>query len=377
MKQDGFRLESMDEFARYATSLGNADPNRRYSSISWFTDGSYTKKDDKCGWAASGVVCDEFLSGEANAEGYGLLGYVRSPITDAGSFGASKLSAALAETAAITAALLQVIKLLPDDAYLHFDALSIGRAIEGVYKAQDDLKEAITAAAGLRCIAEQVTRLHFIHVKAHDSSPWNECADAHAGEASEDLDGAVRKLLPVNWYVYDAPLPNWAWIYQSSSRYLSGLGLPYFDGAKFSCTTFTGTPPSGECLSVTEQQPLEPDEFARVDLKMCSFNVNAGLDVEASGNKARGKDEIVRDQLHELDVHAVGIQEGNAGQAQTLVTRNYTRLLAGPKGKSKRGDVEFWFNTEIGWGTQGKGCLGCPTRISLCCWLGSGTCLWR
>ena len=37
-----------------------------------------------------------------------------------------------------------------------------------------------------------------------------------------------------------------------------------------------------------------------------------------------------------------------------MVTRNYTRLLAGPKGKSKRGDVEFWFNTEIGWGTQGS-----------------------
>ena len=61
LKQSEFSLESMNEFACYATTLGNADPDRWYNSISWFTDGSYTKKDDKCGWAAIGVVCDELL----------------------------------------------------------------------------------------------------------------------------------------------------------------------------------------------------------------------------------------------------------------------------------------------------------------------------
>ena len=34
LKQDGFCIESMDESALYAVSLGNADPNRRYNSIS-------------------------------------------------------------------------------------------------------------------------------------------------------------------------------------------------------------------------------------------------------------------------------------------------------------------------------------------------------
>jgi|ETNmetMinimDraft_14_1059893.scaffolds.fasta_scaffold326744_1 hypothetical protein len=45
----------------------------------------------------------------------------------------------------------------------------------------------------------------------------------------------------------------------------------------------------------------------------------------------------------------VGIQEGQAGKADTLESSNYIRIVAGPIDQQARGDAELWLSKALPW----------------------------
>ena len=344
LQHENFYLEHMTEFAKFAISLGAADFDKQHSSWPVFTDGSYKHLEkenrDICGWACVIVVENPSNATMLKPSGYLALAFARYPILDADKHCADKVSSGLAETVAIINTLLVIMQRKPLKAAIRFDALPIGRAVEGLYAPTAGLKGVIGLAIGLRQIAEQQTQLAFVHVNSHDCSPWNDAVDAHAKEACDGELDCAPTTLPSYRYGQSSIFSDWAWLHCSTPQDLFALGLPPMLDHWLQCTPFIATPLNASCLGVTPVEVVDGDE-ALLTLKMATANINAAVDDKAVRG-VLGRDEFLKHQFHDFGLHVIGVQEANGRKAQTISSGNYVRLVVGPKDKAKVGDIDFW-----------------------------------
>ena len=352
---EGLYNDDMTESAKFAVSLGMANSTSCYSKWSFFTDGSYKhyKKDDKTVsvWAFVIVVEDATNASTLNPSGYSALAHARGPLSDDHRYSRGKQSSGLAEIVAIINALLVIVCHQPAHATIHFDALPIGRAVEGQSAPTQGIEEMVALAVGLRQIADLRTTMAFIHVNSHDGSPWNDVADALAKEACEgDVDCAPSPL-PECWIGQDSVYANWAWVYSAAPVDLFNMGMPPFEQGQFQCTPFNATTLDAGCLGITPE-PEPSEHMALLSLKFGSSNLNVAVD-DKTVRGVHGRDEFIRQQFHDAGLHVVGVQEGNGRKKQTLSSTNYVRLVAGPVAPSKVGDVEFWYSKALSWGKVG------------------------
>ena len=194
--------------------------------------------------------------------------------------------------------------------------------------------------------------MHFVHIKAHDASYWNDAADATAKAAAIGvIDSCLPLLLGREWFKSGSALVEWLWCAVATPEYRISFGLPGDPAAII-------TLPQQRSLSVDELAAVicKPDlpvanPLAMLGIRLATLNARKKLDdvPRARQKPTSGFLPYLRGQVQDRRIHILGIQEAHSSEQGLFASGTHIRACSGPHGDAKTGDVEIWFSTDKPW----------------------------
>ncbi len=313
-----------------------------------YTDGSckYLPDDFKSAWAI--VVVGELPSGD-----FCLLGVLGGPtVTDSGSsayIGADAQSAADSEASAIVAALRFACQHYCTSAKLYYDALIIGRSIQGV--------GSWTSCARLKNLGRAIaltlqTRasLAWTHVKAHEGDPWNELADAAAKHVNTGATvGHPLPPLHCSW-LSSSDILSFGWLAVLPPTEREAHGYPRIEDGHVLFDVPASSPDFDRIFLSMDHSPSDEVQDVSCVWTFASCNVRTTNDSKTFVGKCRA----IRDQFEAKRFLAIGIQEGRSPAPNLVASANYFRIIPEFQSWQLKSDVELWLARSLPWGYIGN-----------------------
>ena len=269
-------------------------------------------------------------------------------------------SAPRSEASAILVALQWAIQLAAQHGFrfipihFYFDNLYAGRAAQGRCSAV--LNEDLTIVArSLTMWLEQIhgAAVRWEHVKGHSNHPWNDLADAIAGNAiaTSQVTFDIAQLL--HMCTFDASDTNtiqWLWLYERSIR--GEYDAPPLCGLswRLNCAAPLAQVPQGHdhpfVLRRAHRQTAKA-ATGPITLRCATANVMTLYPEQRHSSSHFGaRAEYLAKQFHEQGIHCVGIQESRS-QRQGHDLFGAFHVLSSAATARGTGGVQFWFTRQL------------------------------
>ena len=283
---------------------------------------------------------------------------VRNSMEDEKYIGAEKQSSEEAEASGMVWAHLWLLQdQCPCNATIHYDALTVGNALQGIWNTRPGwpLGQRLRDVALLAKAAKRISTISYEHCKAHTGQPCNEIVDGLAKSLATDQGGQEvwNKAEQVSdLFVSEAEKLQWAWWHL---EVLFNPGLPKWDNGAINIEGPKYSAEGG--VESIENRNQKPNQVIDYNLKVASYNV---MTLHSSDDDGRiqsesGRSAFLRTQLAYLGINVIGIQESRAPRDIILSTPDYIRVVAGGSGGiGNHHGCELWLSTVQPLGYSGK-----------------------
>ena len=240
---------------------------------------------------------------------------------------------------------------------LHFDALTVGNALQGKW----NTREGWLQGRRLRDIAllckslKRTSKIRYEHCKAHTNQPGNESMDGLAKALTKYEQPKCEWGRSSKRSDLFAPEDNrlqWAW-WQVETIFNPSLPKRDADGM-----TISGPQQIYHMEGVTSieaKEKLENKTF-NFDIKVATYNVMTLHSLQDDGTilGETGRAAFLRSQLDHFGIHAIGIQESRAKKDILLCAEDYVRVVAaGSGGAGNHHGCELWLSRKQPIGRSG------------------------
>ena len=226
--------------------------------------------------------------------------------------------------------------------HCHYDAKVIGEAACGLqnlphWKNSDGTLPRF-ARTMLAMVQKKFEVWKAIHVHAHESNPFNECADTIATMIREDKIWVEKPQLRIE-ALRKHPLREWAWLQVRPTAELPDLATIVQDaqgdnGQGWLDSVFL---PLADHTMEPAKSTWHTLRCATVNVGSCHYDHTQSLPVSLKAQ------EIAR-QADQHDIAILALQETRARHSCALRTGCYDRVVAGENGQA---GVEIWFHVDI------------------------------
>ena len=146
------------------------------AAAQYFVDGSFFASSACAGWGF--VVVWQDANGHCSFMGFAGSQFFEE---DVANMQCLRLDSSYAEAVAMLAAMMHAFTQPVTDVTLHYDCSSIGESAGYLCRAPPDVVAVINVIRALVAAYRAAGgAVHFVHIKAHDASYWNDAADAIA-----------------------------------------------------------------------------------------------------------------------------------------------------------------------------------------------------
>ena len=192
-------------------------------------------------------------------------------------------------------------------------------------------------------------RIGWTHIASHQGHPWNEAADAISWAAVHNwipTAGAEDIIQQLN--VHGDELSSWLWMLEASRQCVPGMPLIQQQEFIMNIRHPHDSQTQPDLQPFMQRQKEESPDVARkqveVMIRFATANVLTLFDGYKHGKGfISARQESIMRQMHENDLHFIGIQESRA-TSEGYMESEYFHILSAPATSRGCGGVQLWIS---------------------------------